>query len=138
MRGRVCLSTWAPGHSRTVFQTQPICCLFSRTADTRDAPGGGQSTGIYRSSLGPRQNRPGNPCHRRKPTAGGYSARCGIGSWRPRTCDRWLSAGEKAESVNATLTSTPRPATTEPNEERLYWVIIRHGLECRSSSLGRS
>ena len=92
---------------------------------------------IYRSSLGPRQNHPGNPCHHHTPTAGEYSARCDTGSWRPRRCDRWLPAREKRDNVSATFTSAPPPTTKELTEGRLCWVI-RCGPESLSSSLARS
>lgn len=42
------------------------------------------------------------------PTAGGCSARCGTGSWRPHRCDRWLPT-EKRDTV--TPPSSPPPST---------------------------
>lgn len=123
---------------------RPICRLSSGTADTRDAPGRGQSMGIYRSSLGPHRNHPGNPCHHRTPTAGGYSVRCGTGNWRPRRCDRWLSAREErkrqchprprsptncqgADQRETALGNTRQPRVPEflPGQELGTWVALR-------------
>lgn len=101
---------------------RPICGLFSRPADTGEAPGEGWSVCIYRTSRDPHQNRPGNPCRHHTPTAGGYSARCDTGSWRLRRCGRWLPAKGERECVNAALTAAPPPTTQGLTKETPHWV----------------